>query len=60
MKVSPTFVQNMGSSMDMDTTTAQTEMAGHLLPTAATLTIMDSNQPEPLMKIPISIRKNSL
>ena len=43
VEVSPTLVQSMGSSIDMDNTTTRTEMVDHWLPTVATLTIMDRN-----------------
>jgi hypothetical protein len=35
-------------------------MASHWLPTAVALTIMDPNQLEPLLKLPISIEQDSL
>ena len=51
MKVSPTHLQSMGSSIDIDNTTTHTKMAYHRLLTAATLTIMDPDEPKPLMKL---------
>ncbi len=44
----------------MDETNNKSEIASHWLPTAVALTIMDPNQPEPLMKLPISIYQDSL
>ena len=44
----------------MDKTNSKSEIASHWLPTVAELTIMDPNQPEPLMKLPISIEHDSL
>ena len=60
MKVSPTHAQSMDSSIEIDNTTTQSEMADYWLPTSATLTIMDPNQPEPLLILLISIRQDSL
>jgi hypothetical protein len=50
----------MGSSIDTDNTTTKTEIADHWSPTVASLTRMDPNQQEPLMKLLISIRQDAL
>jgi hypothetical protein len=60
MKVSPSHVKSVDLSLTMDETNSKSEIAFQWLPTAAALTIMDPNQPEPLMKLPISIEQNSL
>ena len=44
----------------MDETNNKFNIASQWLPTVAALTIMDPNQPEPLMKLPISIEQDSL
>jgi hypothetical protein len=43
----------------MDETNNKSNSAFKWLPTTAALTIMDPNQPEPLMKLPISIEQES-
>ncbi len=58
VKVSPTLVHIMVSLIDIENITTQTEMAYHWLPTAVSLAIMDPNQPEPHMKLTISIRQD--
>ena len=61
MKVSPTpAVNSMVSSLNISNANSKSEIASHWLHTLAALTIMDSNQPEPLMKLPIPIEQNSL
>jgi hypothetical protein len=44
----------------MDETNSKSDIASQWLPTAVALTIMDPNQPEPLMKLPISIEYDYL
>jgi hypothetical protein len=44
----------------MSTTNGKSDMASHWLPTTVALTIMDPNQLEPLMKLPISVEHDSL
>jgi hypothetical protein len=60
VKVSPTLVKSVISTGDIDNTNSESDIVAHWLPTAATLTIMDPNQPEPLMKLPISIERDSV
>jgi hypothetical protein len=50
----------VNSSLNLDKTNSKSEVASHWLSTAVALTIMDPNQPEPLMKLPISIEPDSL
>ena len=40
---------------DIDKPSTTPDIVAHWLPTSTTLTIMDPNQPSPLMKLPISI-----
>ena len=54
-----THVQSVSSVIDT-TSNNQSDIASHWLPSAAVLTIMDPNEPEPLMKLPISIEYDSL
>jgi hypothetical protein len=60
VKVSPTRVKSGVSSLDVDKANIKSEVASQWLPKVVALTIMDSNYPEPLMKLPISIEQNSL
>ena len=60
LMVSPTHVQSMVSSIDVNNNTNQSEIAAHWLPTTLTLTITDHNQPKPLTKLPVCIRRYSL
>ena len=60
MKVSSTPVQSVNSPIDFPNSINQSDIAAHWLPSAAVLTIMDPNEPEPLMKLPISIEYDSL
>ena len=60
MKVSSTLVQSVSSLVEVTNSTNHSDIASHLLPSAAVLTIMDPNEPEPLMKLPISIEYGSL
>jgi len=55
VKVSSTHVQSVSSPIDITNGTNQSDIASHWLPSAAVLTIMDPNEPEPLIKLPISI-----
>jgi len=48
------------SKLNIDKTNSNSEIASHWLPIAAALTIMDPNQPKPLMKLPISTENHSL
>ena len=60
MKVSSTPVQSVKSPINATNSTNQSDIASYWLPSAALLTIMDPNDPEPLMKIQISIEYDSL
>ena len=60
MKVSLPSVKSVDSPLNINKTISKTEIASYLLPTVDALTITDPNQPEPLMKLPISIEKDSL
>jgi hypothetical protein len=60
VNVSPPLVKRVGSSLNMGKTNSKSEIASHWLPTTDALTIMDPNQPGPLMKLPISIEQDSL
>ena len=53
-------MKNLDSSLNMRKTNSKSEIASHWLLTTATLTIMDPNKPEPLMKLPISLEHDSL
>jgi hypothetical protein len=46
-----THVKSAALSSNIDNTDSKSDIVAHWLPTAATLTIMDPNQPEPLMKL---------
>ncbi len=59
VKVSPTHLHSAVSSTRIDYTN-QSEIAAHWLPTVVTLTRMDPNQPEPLMRLPFSIEQDLL
>ena len=58
VKVSPPHVTSVSSSLNMSTTNSKSDSVSHWLPIAAVLTIMDPNQPKPLMKSPISIEQD--
>jgi len=60
MKVSSTSVQSVSSAIDITNSTNESDIASQWLPSAAVLTIMDPNEPEPLMKLPIFIEYDSL
>jgi hypothetical protein len=47
-------------SCDIDNDKSKSDVVAHWLHTDASLTIMDPNQPEPLMKLPISIERDSM
>jgi len=59
VKVSSTHVQSVSSPIHITSSTNQSYIALHWLPSAAVLTIMDPNEPEPLIKLPISIEYDS-
>ncbi len=60
MKVSSTPTTGVNVTRNVDKSSPTPDIAAHWLPTAATLTIMDPNQPSPLMKLPISIEHDSI
>jgi len=60
VEVSPTLVKSVASTLNVGNANSKSGIASHLLSTSATLTIMDPNQPEPLIKLPISIEQDSL
>jgi len=60
VKVSSTPVQSVSSPVDVTNSTNQSDIASHWSPSATVLTIMDTNEPGPLMKSPISIEYDSL
>ena len=60
MRVPSTRVQSASSPIDITNSTNQFDIASHWLPSTIALTIMDPNEPEPLMKLPISIEYDSL
>ena len=60
VKVSPPHVKSVDLSLTMDETNSKSEIHFQWLSTGVALTIMDPNQPEPLMKLPISIEQDSL
>jgi len=60
VKVSPPLVKSVDSPLNIDKTNSKSEIASHWLPRAAALTIMNPNQPKPLMSLPISIQQDSL
>ena len=60
VKASPPPVKSVDLPLTMDEANNKSDCAFKWLPTAAALTIMDPNQPEPLMKLPISIEQESL
>jgi hypothetical protein len=51
-------MKSVASTLDVGNTNSKYDIASHWLPIAATLTIKDPNQPEPLMKLPISIEQD--
>jgi len=59
-KVSPTLVKSVASSLTVGNVNSKPDIASHWLPTAASLTILDPNQPKPLMKITVSIEQDPM
>ena len=57
VKVPSTTVHSVNSLVD---STNQSDIASHWLPSAAALTIMDPNEPKPLMKLSMSTEYDSL
>jgi len=55
MKVSATRVKSVISASNVGNANSKFDIASHWLPTTATITIMDPNQPKPLMNLLISI-----
>jgi len=60
VKVPSTYVQSVNSLIDIANNTSKSDFASHWVPSATVLTIMDTNEPEPLMKLPIFIEYDSL
>ncbi len=60
MKASPPPVKSVDLSLTMDETNNKSNIASQWLHTVDALTVMDPNQPEPLMKLHISIEHDSL
>ena len=58
VKVSTTLVKGVALSSNIDNTNSKSDIVAHWRPTSASLTIMDPNQPEPLMKLTISIEQD--
>ena len=58
--MSLTLVKSVVSSFNVGNANSKSEVTSHWLPKAATLTITDPNQPEPRMKLPISIEHDSM
>ena len=50
VKMSPTDVKSVVPSLNVGNTNSKFDITSHWLPTSATLTITDPNQPEPLIK----------
>ena len=59
MKASPPPVKSVDLPLPMNETNSKSDIASQWLPTSDALTIMNPNQPEPLMKLPISIEQDS-
>ena len=57
---SSTHVHSVISPIDITSCANQSDIASHWLRSAVVLTIMDPNEPEPLMKLPISIEYDAL
>jgi hypothetical protein len=60
VKAYPPHVKSVDLTLTMDETNNKSNIAFKWLPTTAALTIMDPNQPRPLIKLPISIEQESL
>ncbi len=57
VKVSPPLVKSVDSPVNMNNINSKTGIASHWLSTVDAFTIMGPNQPEPLLKLPISIEQ---
>ena len=53
-------MKSVVSSLNVGNANSKSDVASDWLPTTATLTIMDPNQPEPLLKLQISIEHDSM
>ena len=60
MKVTLTHEKSVALSCDIDNDKSKSDVVAHWLHTDASLTIMDPNQPEPLIKLSISIEHDSM
>ena len=60
VKVSSTHVHRANSPIYITTSINQSDIVSHWLPSATALTIMDPNEPEPLLKLPVSVENDSL
>ncbi len=60
VKASPTHLKSVIVSLNVGDASSKTDVASQWLPTTTKLTIMDTNQHDPLMKLPISIEHDSL
>ena len=60
VKVLPTHVKSMVSSLVVGNANNKSKITSHWLPIAATLTITDPNQLDPPIKLPIYIAHDSL
>ena len=60
VKASPPPVKSVDLSLIMNEANSKSNIASQWFPTTVALTIMDPDQPEPLMKLPISIEQDSL
>ena len=60
VKVSSTPVTSVTVTKDIAKSFTTSDIAAHWLPTSTALTIMDPNQPSPLMKLTISIEQDSI
>ena len=60
VKVSSTHVHSVSSPIYVTNSTNQSDIASHWLSSATVLTIMDPNEPERLIKLPIFIEYDSL
>jgi hypothetical protein len=53
-------MKSMALSCNTNNTNSKSDIVAHWLPATAALTIVDPNQPEPLMKLPIFIEQESM
>ena len=60
VNASPHPVRSVDLSIPVNKTTTKFDIDSQWFPTAVALSTMDPNQPEPLMKLPISIEQDSL